>query len=199
MLRGRRSRRISLSVASALLAALATATSTPAAELKGFVYPCPEKQSLCYWHKVVVAPPKGWQENQSWSERYRSLVLFPNGQTSRSHPMLYIRAHHGDAEQSLEAYIKTAQDRWKQRLPDSTIEPRSDLERTGKPTIKLFLYRNPSVPDQPFELTAFMKDNNSAAGANPKDMYFFQGVLVAPSMQELDKATPAFLDVLRRL
>lgn len=174
-------------------------TSTQSAELKGYIYKCPDSPTMCYWHKAVVAPPTGWMENEPWTQRHRALTLLPNGENRRDLPLIYVRAHHGDKEQDLASYISIAQERWKKRQPDSTIEPLPDLERAGKPTLKMFLYKNPSIPEQAFELTAFMKDNNSAPDTNPADMYFFQAVLISPSMTELEKARPAFLELLRRL
>ncbi len=151
---------------------------------------------MCFWHKAVVAAPKGWTEDEAWTQRYRALTLFPNGRKTKNDPMMYVRAHHGDKELSIEQYVAVAQERWKKRVPDSTIEPQPDLVRAGKPTLKVFLYKNPSVPEQAFELTAFMKDVDQA---NPKETYFFQAVLVSPSMSELEKAKAAFYDLLGRL
>lgn len=172
------------------------ASSSHAAKLKGFAWTCQEKQELCYWHKPIVDPPKGWSEDESWTTRYKAMVMFPNGDKSRNKPVMYVRAHAGDAGQSIENYISTAQERWKKKLPDSTIEALPDLQRTGKPTIKVFLYKNPSQADQAFELTAFMKDTDEA---NPKQHYFFQVVLSSPNRPQLDKAKSAFYDVLTRL
>lgn len=183
--------------AAALMAPLAMGPAAIGAELKGFVYPCAEK--MCFWHKAVFAPPKGWREDEAWTRRYKAAVLFPESGASRSDPMIYVRAHSGQRDLDIADYVRSAQERWKKELPDSTIEPQPDVVRPGKPTLKVFLYRNPSTPDQAFELTAFTKDNNTAPNTNPADMYFFQAVLIAPSMSALEKAKPAFLDLLGRL
>ena len=183
--------------AAALLWPMAIGSAATGAELKGFVYPCEEK--MCFWHKAVFAPPKGWREDEAWTRRYKAAVLFPESGASRSDPMIYVRAHVGQRDLDIADYVRGAQERWKQERPDSTIEPQPDVVRPGKPTLKVFLYRNPSTPDQAFELTAFTKDNNTAPNTNPADMYFFQAVLIAPSMRALEKAKPAFLDILGRL
>lgn len=166
------------------------------AELKGFVYQCPERQGMCFWHKAVFDPPKGWLENEAWTNRYKAAVLFPKGDQSRDKPMMYVRAHHGDKDQTIENYAAGAQERWRTKVADTVIEPLPDVERPGKPTIKVFLYKNPSTPDQAFELTAFMKDIDAK---NPGETYFFQAVLIAPNAKVLEKAKPAFMDVLKRL
>ncbi len=174
---------------------LLLAPATEAAKLQGFAWMCQEKQ-LCHWHKAIVAPPKGWSEDESWTTRYKSMVMFPNGDKSRSKPVMYVRAHAGEADLPIENYASVAQVRWKKNLPDTTIEALPDFPRAGKPTIKVFLYKNPSQPDQAFELTAFLKDTDEA---NPKQHYFFQVVLSAPNRAQLDKAKSAFYDVLKRL
>lgn len=167
-----------------------------AAELNGFTEHCPEEKKICFWHKAVVKPPKGWVEDKDWSQRYKALVLFDRGDQSADKPIMYVRAHAGDKELALDDYVREAQARWKEHLADSSIEPLPDLVRAGQPPIKIYLYRNPSQPEQAFELTAFMKDVDAK---HPGDTYFFQVVLASPSMDELDKAKPAFMDLINRL
>lgn len=180
----------------AIGALLPAGTPAVAAELKGYVWICPEKKEMCYWHKAVVAPPKGWAEDESWTQRYKAVVMFPNGDKSRSKPVMYVRAHAGDKDLSIDTYVRVAQERWQKKVTDNTIEPLADLPRAGKPTFKVYLYKNPSQPDQAFELTAFMKDTDNA---HPEQPYFFQVVLSAPNKVLLDKAKAAFYDVLGRL
>ncbi|CAN0508632.1 unnamed protein product, partial [Phaeothamnion confervicola] len=132
-----------------------------AAQLKGYAWICPEKKEMCYWHKAVVAPPKGWTEDEAWTQRYKSLMMFPNGDRSRSKPVMYVRAHAGDKDLGIDAYIAVAQERWMKKVTDSTIEPLADFPRAGKPAFKVFLYKNPSQADQAFELTAFLKDTDN--------------------------------------
>src|SRR5262249_19724291 len=110
----------------ALLSAAALSRAAVAAQLQGFVWICGEKQQLCYWHKVVVAGPKGWTEDEAWTMRYKAKVMFPNGDKSKSKPVMYVRAHHGEKDLGLDKYVAVAQERWKKRLPDSTIEALPD-------------------------------------------------------------------------
>jgi hypothetical protein len=167
-----------------------------AARLQGYMWLCQDQKETCWWHKAVVSPPKGWIEDTAWTQRYRAAVFFQNGDKARNKPLMYVRAHNGDKEQDLEGYIRVAQERWAKRLPDSTIEPLADVERGAKPTFKIFLYRNPSQPEQAFELTAFMKDVDDA---HQGQTYFFQVVLAAPSLTVLENAKPAFFELLGNL
>jgi hypothetical protein len=166
------------------------------AELKGYAWLCGESKRICFWHKAVVTPPKGWVEDEAWTMRYQAAVLFENGDKSASKPVMYLRTHNGDGALSLEKYISVAQERWLKRLPDSSIEPLADFERKGQPSFKVFLYKNPSQPDQAFELTAFMKGVDSA---HPDQTYFFQIVLSSPSMKELERTKPAFYELLAKI
>ena len=167
-----------------------------AAELKGYVWPCKDKNGICWWHKAVVAPPKGWIEDEAWTKRYQAVVMFPNGEKDRTKPVMYVRAHSGATGLALDEYVRVAQERWKGRVPDSAIEPLADFTREAKPSFKVYLYKNPSQPEQAFELTAFMKDVDAA---HPEQTYFFQVVLSSPSMDQLEKAKPAFYELLGRL
>lgn len=172
------------------------ASSAAAAEIKGYMWQCKEKKQLCWWHQAVVAPPRGWIVDDSRTQSSQALVMFENGDDSRDKPFMYVRTHNGDKDLELDTYIRGAQERWRKVVPSSSIEPLADVERAGKPTLKVFLYKNPSVPDQAFELTAFMKDVDSA---HPQNTFFFQAVLAAPTLEELERAKPAFYDLLGRL
>jgi hypothetical protein len=167
-----------------------------AAEIKGYAVHCKEEKKICFWHKAMVTPPRGWVEDDGWTERYQAMVLFENGDQSSDKPMMYLRAHGGDKQLALDTYVQVAQGRWKNQVPDTTIEPLADFERKDKPSFKVSLYKNPSVPEQAFELTAFTKDVDAA---HPDQTYFFQAVLVSPSMEELERAKPAFYELLGKL
>lgn len=194
------SRTLSRLLSTLCLASCATLplTCAAASELKGYAWLCGENEGitrLCFWHKAVVTPPKGWIEDEAWTMRYQTVVLFENGDKSTAKPVMYLRTHHGDAALSLEKYISTAQERWLKGLPDSTIEPLADFERKGQPSFKVFLYKNPSQADQAFELTAFMKGVDSA---HPDQTYFFQIVLSSPSVRELERTKSAFYELLAK-
>ncbi len=167
-----------------------------AAQIKGYARNCPEKNELCVWHKAVVTPPKGWIEDETWTQRYRRIAFFENGEQSSAKPVMYLRAHRGDKSLALEDYIKVAQKRWKEKLENSSIEALPDFERKGKPSFKVFLYNNPAVADQAFELTAFTKD---ADAEHPQETYFFQAVLSSPSKEELERTKAAFYELLSNL
>ena len=63
------------------------ARSAAAAQIKGYARNCPEKNELCVWHKAVVTPPKGWVEDETWTQRYRRIVFFENGEQSSANPL----------------------------------------------------------------------------------------------------------------
>ena len=134
----------SIALVAAAIAIAGGAGRAISAEIKGFAYPCGENQGtvqICSWHQVVVPAPKGWIEDEAWTKRYRALTLFPNGDKSKSKPLIYVRTHYGDKTLSIEDDVAGAQEKWKKKMPDSTIEAQPDLVRTGKPTFKMVLSR----------------------------------------------------------
>lgn len=178
------------------VAALIAATSpAPASELDGILEPCGDNR-MCPWVKTKAEAPKGWAEDKEWTERYKAVFFFEGGDQSKDKPVLYVRTHLAEASIDLDAYIKQAQAGWKGDHKASKIEPQPGLQRDGKPAFKVFLYKNPAVKDQAFELTAFTKDTDPSHG---NSTYFQQVVLVAPTRAVLDAARPAFEDLLRRL
>lgn len=179
-----------------LTAVLTCAGPQPrASELDGILVPC-GTNAMCPWVKTKAEPPKGWTEDKEWTERYQAVFFFEGGDQSESKPLIYVRTHLAEGEIGLDDYVKDAQAKWREQHDDSTIEPQPDVTRAGKPALKVFLYKNPSVPDQAFELTAFVKDTDPSHGNRA---YFQQAVLVAPSQETLDAARPAFLELLGRL
>ena len=167
-----------------------------AADLKGYATPCPEKQQICVWFKPVAVLPKGWTEDEEWSYRYKALFLFQNGDRSTDKPVMYVHLRGAKKNETLEQFIEEAQKAWKGQKKGSTIEKLADFERGNKPSFKVFLYKNPSVPEQAFELTAFMQDQDSA---NPSRTYFFEAVLICPNKEELERAKPAFYELIASL
>jgi hypothetical protein len=170
-----------------------------AAELKGYAWICGENEGvnrICFWHKAAVTPPKGWIEDEAWTMRHQAVMLFENGDKSKAKPVMYVRTHNGDGALSLEHYITVAQERWLKRVPDCSIASLPNFERKDQPSFKIFLYKNPSQPEHAFELTAFMKDVDSA---HPDETYFFQIVLSSPSMEELQRTKPAFYELLAKI
>jgi hypothetical protein len=185
-----------LSVAVFALSCAAISLANAGAHLKGYARNCADAKELCVWHKAIVTPPKGWLEDEGWTARYQRLTLFENGDKSSSKPLIYLRAHRGDSALVLEDYIRVAQKRWKESAEKSSIEVLPDFVRKGKPAFKVYLYKNPAVPDQAFELTAFTKD---ADADHPQETYFFQAVLSSPSMEEVERTKAAFYELLSNL
>jgi hypothetical protein len=177
------------------LVALAAASPSQAAKLKGYMEICAGNK-ICPWYAADFTPPAGWLADEKWTQRYHAVFMFPGGDQSTSVPVMYVRAHPGDGGLSIESYIKGAQDRWKSKVRDAGIEQLDDLTREGKPGFKVYLYRNASAKDQGYELTAFMKDIGTD---HPNQTFYFQVVLSSPSMEELEKAKPAFYEVLKGL
>jgi hypothetical protein len=185
-----------LSVAILALGCAAFSCADAAVHLKGYSRNCIEANELCVWHKAVVVPPKGWMEDEGWTARDQRLTLFENGDKSSAKPLMYLRVHRGDNALVLEDYIRVAQKRWQERLGTGPIEALPDFKRKGKPAFKVYLYKNPGIPDQAFELRAFTKD---ADADHPQDTYFFQAVLSSPSMEEIDRTKSAFYELLNNL
>jgi hypothetical protein len=119
-----------------LLLPIATSAASRAAEIQGYMVIC--EKVTCPWHKAVFQPPEGWVEDESWTQQYRAVVLFP-GSNDRTKPVMYVRTHHGEADLALGPYVDVAQKRWKENVPDTSIEPLADFARAGKPTFKVYL------------------------------------------------------------
>jgi hypothetical protein len=179
-----------------MLSAVLSLAGVPvhASDLDGILVPC-GKNKMCPWVKTKAEPPKGWVEDKEWTERYQAVLFFLGGDQSDDKPLIYVRTLLAEPSMGLDAYIKNAQSRWKNDHA-SAIEPQPDVKRNGKPTFKVFLYKNPSVKNQAFELTAFTGDRDPSHGNRA---YFQEAVLVAPNQATLAEARAAFEELLQRL
>ena len=178
-----------------VLAGVCFSFSVRAAELDGMMEICADKK-VCPWFKAKVVPPKGWVEDEAWTKHYKAVFLFRTGERGTDAPVMYVRSHPGDKALGLDAYIKNAQDKWKYVSAGSSIEARADVAVAGHPAFKVFLYKNPAVADQAFELTAFKKDTDPA---HENQTYFQQVVLIAPTLDAIEAAQPAFEALLAKL
>jgi hypothetical protein len=179
----------------AFVAAMVAAQPLMSSELQGIVKIC-DGNKLCPEVFTKADPPKGWIEDESWTKKYRAKVMFEGGDHSRTKPIMYVRTHFGEKTLSLENYISVAQRDWKSDAPGTEIEPQADFVRNAKPAFKVYIYKNPTVADQQFELTAFTKDTDPSHG---NATYFQQVVLSATTREELEHSRPAFEELLGKL
>lgn len=181
-------------IVTAVFAATCLAGPASAARLLGHLEVCGKQ--MCPWYESRVEPPKGWEKDVGWTRRYKAVFMFPGGDQSKEASVMYVRAHQGEPRMAIEDYIRGAQEKWRGKVAGATIEALEDVKREGKPGFKVYFYRNPSSEEQGYELTAFMKDTSP----DFKDAtFYFQVVLSSPSQAELDKAKPAFYELLNGL
>lgn len=187
-------RRLLRPAAAAMMLLAVSAAPGHATRIQGHLVDCGGK--MCPWFQAIVDAPKGWGLDKDESLRHRVAIYFPEGPDDPAKGVMYIKAAREWEKQPLDGFIAGAQEEWLKVNPTSKVERLEDVRRDGKPAIQLYLYRNPSQPRQAFELTAFVKiSDNSYQEAN----YFLQAVLSAPSMQAIDAARPAFMELLQRL
>lgn len=186
---------LALALGATLLQASAATRIAAASELDGIMQIC-SGNKICSWFKTKAEPPKGWEADEEWTNRYEAVVMFKGGDQSKTAPMMYVRTHLAEKTIEIGDYIKGAQEGWLDKVKDSKITALPDVAREGKPTFKVFLYENPSVPDQAFELTAFTKDTDPS---HDNATYFQQVVLVAPDKEVLESSRAAFEELLQRL
>jgi hypothetical protein len=126
---------------------------------------------MCPWFEAVVTPPKGWTASKNETHINRVALMFPGAKVDYSGAVMYVKTTFDGDNQPLAGFIAAAQSRWKASHADFTAEKLADFKRAGKPDCTVYLYKNPSMPQQAFELTAFVKDADPAQ----KDQNCFSG------------------------
>ncbi len=188
--------RMSLAAALALFAFAGLIQTAPASagEIRRNMADCGGK--ACPWFEAAVTPPKGWTISKNETHINRVALMFPGAKVDYSGAVMYVKTTFDGDNQALADFIATAQKRWKASHADFTAEKLADFKRDGKPDCTVYLYKNPSMPQQAFELTAFVKDTDPAH----KDQNFvFQAVMTAPAMKMIEENKAAFYELLRGL
>ena len=180
--------------------ALAVALAAPApggaaAEIKKNMTTCPG-QKLCAWFQSTVTPPAGWIEDQEAGERNRVTMLTPDKpELAASDPLIYVQTSYQSGAETLDAIIAGNQALWRKSEPKGSITPAGAAPRAeGKEPFKLFLYENPTRPQQAFEAIG------SAFETLPNgERYFLTVVDTAASKAALEQSKDAFLAVMKGL
>jgi len=172
--------------------ALALLAVPASAEIQKLMQMCPG-QKLCPWFKAVVAPPKGWVEDQEFGSAHFITALLPDkAKLGPQDAMIYVQVSLHRDEQTLDENIAQNQGIWRQKEPRVKITPLPDAARAGdRAPFKVFLYENPTHPRQAFEMMAFGLETQPD-GAH----YIITVVDTASNRKAIDASREAYLAVL---
>ena len=181
----------------ALVAAAAFALlSAPAsAEIRKMMTACPG-QKLCAWLRADIAPPKGWVEDKGDGESHFVTMLVPDKpELGAADPLIYVQTSLNTKAQTLDENIQANQDIWRKSEPNVKITALGTVARAGgKEPFKVFLYENPSRPQQAVEKIAFAFDRQANG-----ELYTFIVVDTAASRKAIDDSNDAYQAVLAGL
>ena len=177
-----------------VFAAQVFTTPAQAAEIKRFTEICQNK--LCQWFLAHVPAPAGWTTNLNYSRANKMLTFLPAKRSiGPDDPLIYIRTSQNGGASTLDQFAETSNSRWRGMVQNAQIERLPDLERgAGKGAWRVYRYVNPGREDQAHELLAFgehVKDGRSK--------FFHMVVLTASELSTVEKARPAFLNLVKRL
>jgi hypothetical protein len=179
----------------AFAAAAACAGLSPAsasAEIRKLMTVC-GGQKLCPWFQAAVAPPKGWIVDKAQGEQHFVTMLVPDKKDiGEDDPLIYVQTSYHRDQQTLDANIKMNQDLWRKSEPDVRITPLGTVARgAGKAPFQIFLYENPTHPQQAFEKMAFTIE------PQPDGSHYMLTVVdTAGNRKAIDDSSEAFQAVL---
>ena len=105
------------------------------------------ENAICPWFKISAAPPPNWVEDSEYGDP-RQMTVF--GIPNQELPFIYVSASEVGADSRLAKNVARNQSSWLAEHPDSRFRP---LGATGQ--FSVYEVKNPSVPQQPYELMAF--------------------------------------------
>ena len=180
---------------STLILAAAMAAFRPGAgqaEVRKMMTMCPG-QKLCAWFQSTVKAPKGWIEDKAQGEQHFVTMLEPDKPSlGPSDPLIYVQTSLHLEPVALDENIKKNQDLWRKSEPEGRIAPIGAVTRAGgKEPFQVFLYENPSRPQQAFEKIAFALEKRPEGGA-----YVLTVVDTASTRRAIEELSDAFQAVL---
>jgi hypothetical protein len=179
----------------ALIAAAAFASLSPmsaSAEIRKMAVIC-EGQKLCPWFQSSVVPPKGWVEDKAMGAQHFVTMLVPDKkQLGPEDPFIYVQTSYHRDQQTLDENVKMNQDIWRKSEPKVRITPLGTAARgAGKEPFQVFLYENPTHPQQAFEKMAFTSEKQ------PDGSHYIVTVVdTAGNRKAIDDSSAAFQAVL---
>jgi hypothetical protein len=153
MFKSMRPRALGLAAAAAF-AGLASPLSS--AEIQKMMVLC-QGGKLCPWFQARVAPPKGWIEDKDEGAKHFVAMFLPDKtDVGENDPMIYVQTSYHRDQQTLAENVKMNQDLWRKSEPKARITALAPAPRgAGKEPFQVFLYENPSRPEQAFEKMAY--------------------------------------------
>jgi hypothetical protein len=143
--------------AAAALASLASPLAS--AEIQKMMLVC-QSGKLCPWFQARVAPPKGWVEDKDAGAKHFVEMFLPDKKdVGESDPLIYVQTSYHRDQQTLAENVKMNQDLWRKSEPKVRVTALPSVPRgAGKEPFQVFLYENPSHPEQAFEKMAYGLD-----------------------------------------
>lgn len=145
--------------------------------------------------RLNFTPPKGWIEDKDATKKFGLPMYVAAGKTFDNAPTVtYIRvSYNPEHKQSLESFIDTAHERWMKSATDSKIDkiasqPRAD----GRSDFQIYSFKNPSSPQQAFELMAYGEDEDKDG-----NWFFLMIALSAKSQKAIDGAEALYRQALK--
>jgi len=162
------------------------------ADVRKMMVMCPG-QKLCAWYQSTVKAPKGWVEDKTLGEQHLVTMFTPDKpELGPADPLIYVQTSPHLGPQTLDENIKKNQDLWRKSEPQARITPMGTVARGGgKEPFQVFLYENPTRPQQAFEKIAFALEKQPEGG-----VYILTVVDTASTRRAIDESNDAFLAVL---
>ncbi|MES1154893.1 MAG: hypothetical protein ABUL48_00540 [Pseudorhodoplanes sp.] len=137
------------------------------------------------YFRLKFTPPKGWVQDLGATKEYGMPMYVPQGMDFGSAPaLIYIQVSYNSDKRSLEKFIEVAHERWANEVKDTKIEKVGVEKRANSlPDFQIYHFRNPSQPQQAYELMAYGEDKD-----NDGNTFFLMIALSGASQKALDGA-----------
>jgi hypothetical protein len=181
-------------LAAPLVAAFVFCGATAHAEVQKFLNPCGGQQ-LCPSFRLIMTPPDGWVLDAEATKKNNVQMMVPKGETfANAEPVMYVQVfYHRDKQQTLDDFARVSNERWLAASAKSKITALPAVARgNGKPGFLRYLYENPAMAQQAYEIGAFGID-----GDKDGNEFVLDVVMSGSSKKALDRAEKDYVAFLK--
>ncbi len=164
------------------------------AEVQKFLKPC-GGQKLCPSFRLLMTPPDGWMLDVEATKENNVQMMVPKGKTfANAEPLMYVQVfYHRDKQQTLDDFARVSNERWLAASAKSKITALPAVAReNGKPGFLRYLYENPAIAQQAYEIGAFGID-----GDKDGNEFVLDVVMSGSSKKALDRAEKDYVAFLK--
>lgn len=147
---------------------------------------------VCPYFEASLLAPDGWEVDKTASQAYRTRFLVEEGKTfHNSSAVIYAKAVWNGDSKLLQELIDGHINDWQQRNLGTEVQFLEKIENAYLDEFELFVFENPELTSQPYEIVAFAMDFDDEGNE-----YWLTVVLTGKTKEDVQKYKKVYSTIL---